>query len=388
MVHFLLVIIYAAFISLGLPDALLGAGWPVMQPEFGVPVSWMGAVALLISVFTVVSSLLADRLIRKFSTGMVTAFSVAMTAIAIVGFAVSKFYWQLCLWAIPYGFGAGCVDTCLNNYVAIHYSGKHMSWLHCMWGLGAASGPYIMSAAIAFANNWRVGYWSVGILQILLTACLFSSLSVWKNTKDRNPDSESDSEPLTLRQIFAMPGAKLLILTFFCYCALEQTAGQWAGSYFFGHFKLDEELCALFASMYYTGITVGRFINGFLTVRFTDRVLVRLGCGLIIGGLLVMMIPAGWVFAVLGMLLIGLGSAPIYPCVIHATPTFFGTVNSQAVIGVEMASAYVGICVAPPVFGLVADWLGIWVLPIFLLVITSIMVFCHERAYNIVKNKF
>lgn len=388
MIHILLVIIYAAFISLGLPDALLGAGWPVMQPAFGVPVSWMGAVALLISVGTVVSSLMADRLTRKFSTGVVTAFSVAMTAAAIVGFATSTSYWHLCLWAVPYGLGAGSVDSCLNNYVAIHYSGKHMSWLHCMWGLGAASGPYIMSAAIAFANNWRVGYWSVGILQIVLTACLFFSLPIWKRSGDSFEAEVQQSDPLTLRQIFAMPGAKALILTFFCYCAMEQTAGQWAASYFFGHFGLKEELCALFASMYYTGITVGRFINGFLTVHFTDRTLVRAGSGLIIAGLLVMMLPFGWFFAVFGMLLIGLGSAPVYPCVIHATPTFFGASNSQAVIGVEMASAYVGICVMPPVFGFIADWIGIWVLPIFLLVITAVMFICHERAYNVVKKEF
>ena len=388
LVHILLVIIYAAFISLGLPDALLGAGWPVMQPEFGVPVSWMGAVALLISISTVVSSLLADRITRKFGTGSVTAFSVALTAVAIIGFATSSSYWHLCIWAVPYGLGAGSIDTCLNNYVAIHYSGKHMSWLHCMWGLGAASGPYIMSAAIAFANNWRVGYWSVALVQIVLTFCLFLSLPVWKNTHGESEQEASCGGPLSLRQIFSMPGAKALILTFFCYCAMEQTAGQWAASYFFGHIGLKEELCALFASMYYSGITVGRFINGFLTVRFSDRTLVRGGCALIIFGLLIMLIPAGWVFAVVGMLLIGFGSAPIYPCVIHATPTFFGSANSQAVIGVEMASAYIGICVMPPVFGYIADWIGIWFLPIFLLVITGVMVICHERAYKVVNNDF
>lgn len=389
MVHFLLAIIYAAFISLGLPDALLGAGWPVMQPEFAVPVSWMGAVALLISLGTVVSSLMADRMTRILDTGLLTALSVGLTAVAIVGFATSTSYWHLCLWAVPYGLGAGSVDSCLNNYVAVHYSGKHMSWLHCMWGLGAASGPYIMSASIAFANNWRVGYWSVGLLQIVLTACLFFSLPIWKkNNNDSSGADVQQSAPLTLRQIFAMPGAKVLILTFFCYCAMEQTAGQWAASYFFGHIGLKEELCALFASMYYTGIMVGRFINGFLTVHFTDRTLIRAGSGLIIAGLLVMMLPFGWFFAVFGMLMIGLGSAPIYPCVIHTTPSFFGASNSQAVIGVEMASAYVGICVMPPIFGFVADWIGIWVLPMFLLVITMVMLICHERAYKAVKKDF
>ena len=385
MVHVLLAIIYAAFISLGLPDALLGAGWPVMQPVFGVPVSWLGPVALLISAGTVVSSLLSDRLTRKLGTGLVTAISVAMTAVSIVGFATSTSYWQLCLWAIPYGLGAGSVDACLNNYVAIHYSGKHMSWLHCMWGLGAACGPYIMSSAIGFFNNWRFGYWGVGLIQIVLTAILFISLPTWKSSASSDSDDHDHSAPLSFKQIFSMPGAKALIITFFCYCAMEQTAGQWAASYFYGHIGLKEELCALFASMYYTGITAGRFVNGFLTVRFSDRFLVRLGTGLIVGGLLVMLIPYSWIFAVIGMLLIGLGSAPVYPCVIHATPSFFGESNSQAVIGIEMASAYVGICVMPPIFGFVADLIGIWVLPVFLLVLTIAMFIFHERAYKCAK---
>lgn len=388
MVHILLVIIYAAFISLGLPDALLGAGWPVMQPEFGVPISWMGAVSLLISAGTVVSSLLSDRITRKFGTGVVTTFSVAMTAVAIVGFGTSRFYWLLCFWAIPYGLGAGSVDACLNNFVALHYSGKHMSWLHCMWGLGAATGPYIMSAAIAFFNNWRLGYWGIGVIQIVLMSCLFISLPIWKKSGESLEEAAEQGAPLSLKQIFSMPGAKALIVTFFCYCAMEQTAGQWAACYFFGHLHLTEELSALLASIYYSGITVGRFINGFLTVRFSDRTLVHMGCGLIGTGLLIMLIPGSWLFAVLGMLLIGFGSAPIYPCIIHATPKFFGATNSQAVIGVEMASAYVGICVMPPIFGFVADLVGIWIFPIFLLLITSVMYICHKRAYFAVKNNF
>ena len=385
MIHFLLVIIYAAFISLGLPDALLGAGWPVMQPEFNVPISWMGPVSLLISVSTVISSLLADRVTRKFGTGLVTAVSVAVTAVAIVGFATSQSYWILCVWAIPYGLGAGSIDACLNNYVAIHYSGKHMSWLHCMWGLGAASGPYIMSAAIGFVNNWRFGYWGVGIIQIILTACLFISLPVWKKDTVENSVEQEESKPLTLKQIFSMPGAKVLIFTFFCYCAMEQTAGQWAASYFYGYMGLTEELCALLASIYYTGITVGRFVNGFLTTKFSDQNLVRFGIGLILVGLLIMLIPGMWILSVAGLILIGLGSAPVYPCIIHVTPKFFGNANSQAVIGVEMASAYVGICVMPPIFGFVADLVGIWVFPIFLLVIAAVMYICHDRAYMAVK---
>lgn len=380
MIHILLIIIYIAFVSLGLPDALLGAAWPVIQPQFGVPVSWLGPVALLISAGTVVSSLWSDKLSVTFGTGKVTAFSIGMTAVALIGFALSRHYWMLCLFAIPYGLGAGAVDSCLNNYVAIHYSGKHMSWLHCMWGLGASTGPYIMSAAIAYMNNWTLGYWFIGILQVVLCVFIFASIPVWKNN-DNNGQAEA-YVPMSIKEIFALPGAKAVIITFFCYCALEQTAGQWASSYYYGHLGLSEGVCALLGSLYYTGITVGRFVNGFLTMKFSDKMLVRISICIIAIGLIVMLIPAGTVSGVLGMLIIGLGSAPIYPCVIHSTPSFFGASRSQAIIGVEMASAYVGICVMPPVFGYIAQLTGIWVLPLFLFAIACVMFISHEIVYK------
>lgn len=382
MAHILLVIIYVAFVSLGLPDALLGSAWPVMQPQYGVPISWMGPVSLLISGGTVLSSLFSERLCRRFGTGLVAAFSVSLTAVALMGFAVSRAYWMLFIWALPYGLGAGSVDSCLNNYVAIHYSGKHMSWLHCMWGLGAMTGPYVMGAAIAYLNNWTVGYWFVGLLQMVLCLFLFISLPVWKKTVGE--EQEQQGKPLSIKEIFSLPGIKAVILTFFCYCAMEQTAGQWASSYFHGHIGLTEELSALLASLYYMGITLGRFINGFLTLKFSDKFLVRFSIGMIFVGLIVMLIPAGAVLSIVGMILIGLGSAPIYPCVIHSTPAFFGTANSQAVIGFEMASAYVGICVMPPLFGFIAELLGIWILPVFLLAIIFIMFICNERAYKVI----
>ena len=247
MVHLLLIIIYVAFISLGLPDALLGAAWPVMQPQFGVPISWLGPVSLLISAGTVVSSLLSDRLCRRFGTGKVTAVSVLMSAVALIGFALSRYYWMICLFAIPYGLAAGAIDSCLNNYVAVHYSGKHMSWLHCMWGIGAAVGPYVMGLAIAIMNEWSFGYLSIGLLQIFLCVLMFISLPVWKNN---GGSDEQQGEALSIKQIFSLPGAKAVILTFFCYCALEQTAGQWASSYFSGAIGLSEDVCALLASLY------------------------------------------------------------------------------------------------------------------------------------------
>lgn len=386
MFHLILVMIYLAFISLGLPDGLLGAAWPAMQPQLQVPVSWMGTVSLIISGGTVVSSLLSDRLTRRFGTGRLTAFSVAMTAGALFGFASSRAYWMLILWAIPYGLGAGSVDSCLNNYVALHYSGKHMSWLHCMWGIGAAAGPVIMGAVLSGGAPWNHGYLYIGIAQAILTAALLFCLPAWRRTEVQY-QAVSSHEPLGLREIFALPGAKAVMLTFFCYCALEQTAGQWAASYFYAHLGQSEERSAALAGLYYMGLTAGRGINGFLTVRFSDKALVRAGIVLIGVGLLVMLFPLGVVGAVTGLLLMGFGSAPIYPCIIHATPNYFGAENSQAVIGVEMAFAYVGICVMPPVYGIIAQAAGLWTLPVVLGVILFVMHFCHESLFCSIKPK-
>lgn len=381
MVRLILLIIYISFISLGLPDGLLGAAWPSIHQQMQIPVSWMGPVFLIISGGTVVSSLMTDRVTGKFGTSRVTACSVAMTAAALIGFSFSDRYWMLCLWAIPYGLGAGSVDACLNNYVALHYSGKHMSWLHCMWGVGAAAGPYIMGMVLTGGQPWGNGYLYIGIFQMILTACLFISLPVWKTARHSDEVSTEDGKSLSFLQILRFRGAKPVFLTFFCYCAIEQTLGQWAGSYFYGHLHLSKEMSASLAGLYYMGITVGRGINGFLTVRFSDKHLIRAGIVGMILGVICMLVPLGLPSAVTGVILVGLGSAPLYPCVIHSTPAIFGADRSQAIIGVEMASGYVGMCLMPPFFGVIADWVGIWTLPAVLLVITAVMAICHERLY-------
>lgn len=380
MVHILLLIIYISFISLGLPDGLLGAAWPAVHIELGVNVSMLGAVALIISGGTVVASLFSDAMARRFGTGKVTAFSVAMTAVSLFGFAFADRYWMLCLWAIPYGLGAGAVDSCLNNYVALHYSGKHMSWLHCMWGIGAAAGPYIMGFIMGIGQHWGRGYLYIGILQAVLSAFLLFSLPIWKGTHTAEQTEES-SAPLSLGQIFRLPGTKSVFLAFFCYCALEQTLGQWAASYFYDIFRLPQETAAAMAGLYYFGITLGRAISGFLTVRFSDKGLTRFGMGGMALGIVCMLLPLGVYGTAFGVLLAGLGSAPVYPCIIHATPTLFGAKNSQAIIGVEMAFAYMGICLMPPVFGLISDWIGMGCLPVVLFIILGIMYLCHERLY-------
>ena len=379
MASFLLIIIYLSFISLGLPDALLGAAWPIMHVELGVPVSLAGGISLTISMGTVVSSLLSDRLTKWLGAGKVTAISIGMTAFALFGFSISRSYWLLILFAIPYGLGAGSVDAALNNYVALHYSSRVMSWLHCMWGLGASVGPYILSAALTGGMGWDRGYFFISVLQVILTAAVLLSLPLWIRRTDEPGENGEKTRPLSLAQIFSIRGAKEVMLAFFCYCALEQTAILWGSSYLVMHNGMDREVAAGFGSMFLIGITIGRFLNGFLTAKFTDAALIRLGQGIITLGVAVMLLNLGRNGSILGLLLIGLGCAPVYPCIIHSTPAHFGEEQSQAIIGVQMASAYVGICLMPPLFGIIANHLGAGLLPYYLIAINVVMILMCER---------
>lgn len=381
MVTLLLAIIYLAFISLGLPDALLGAAWPSMYTEFGVPVSYAGAISMIIAFGTIVSSLQSDRLTRRFGTGKVTAVSVAVTAAALFGFSVSHSFFMLCVWAIPYGLGAGSVDASLNNYVALHYASRHMSWLHCMWGVGASVGPYIMGYALTGGQGWNMGYRYIALLQVVLTAILLCSLPLWKNRPvvvSEGGDAASN-RALSLKEIFSISGAKEVMVTFFCYCALEQTAGLWASSYLVLHHGMAAETAAKWAAWFYLGITIGRAFGGFLTMKLSDTAMIRLGQSIIVAGILFLLFLPGSMAAFAGLILVGLGCAPIYPCIIHSTPVHFGADKSQAVIGVQMASAYVGTCLMPPVFGLIANHISIALFPVILAVILAVMVWMHER---------
>lgn len=382
MVHLLLIIIYISFISLGLPDGLLGAGWPTMYPQFEVPVSYSGIIFLIICVGTVVSSLQCDRITRRLGTGKVTAISVGMTALALLGFAFSNAFWQLCLWAIPYGLGAGSVDASLNNYVALHYKSRHMSWLHGMWGLGASIGPYIMGAVLTGSQPWNKGYLYVGLIQLSLATALFFTLPMWKQSAQ---EEQISSPPLKLRQIFAIPGAKEILVAFFCYCALEQTVCLWSASYLNLHLNIDAETAAGWASLFYLGITSGRFISGFITFKLNDTQMIRLGFAVLAVGVALVLLPLGLICTLVGLVLIGLGCAPIYPCIIHSTPEHFGMENSQAMVGVQMASAYLGNCVMPPLFGLIANHVNIGLFPVYLLLILAVMVGMHEITCRKVK---
>jgi len=382
MTHLLLAIIYVAFISLGLPDALLGAAWPSMYRDFSVPVSYSGIIFMIIAGGTIVSSLQSDRLTKRLGAGSVTAISVLTTALALFGFSISHSYIALCLWAIPYGLGAGSVDAALNNYVAIHYASRHMSWLHCMWGIGASLGPYIMGYALTGGLGWNSGYRYIAVLQIGLTGALFLTLPLWRGqakTARKTGAVDTKVEPLPLRHVVSIPGAKEIMITFFCYCAVEQTANLWASSYLVLYQGVSAETAAGFASLFFVGITVGRFLSGFLTLLLNDTQMIRLGQGLIAVGIITLLLPFGTITSLVGLLLIGLGCAPVYPSIIHATPANFGEDKSQAMIGVQMASAYAGTCLMPPVFGLIANHLGISLLPFYLMLILIVMVFMHER---------
>lgn len=401
MTHLFLAVIYLSFVSLGLPDSLLGAAWPAMYIEFGVPVSYAGIISTVIAMSTVVSSLQSDRLTKKLGTGKVTLLSVATTATALMGFSLSRSFWALCLWAVPYGLGAGSVDASLNNYVALHYESRHMSWLHCMWGIGASLGPYIMGCVLTGGQGWNYGYRYIAFLQIVLTAILLFSLPLWKKcATDRSSLGENftDGEggesaanagesaagpstcpPLSLRQIVSIPGAKEVMTCFFAYSAIEQTAGLWASSYLVMKNGLSTEAAAGCAALFFVGITVGRVFSGFLTIRFNDTQMIRLGEAIVAVGIGTLLLPLETTAAFLGLLLIGLGCAPIYPCIMHSTPDHFGAARSQALMGVQTASGYVGTCVMPPLFGLLAGRVGLSLFPGYLLAALIFMGLMQEQ---------
>ena len=388
MTSLLLSIIYLSFVSLGLPDALLGAAWPTMCVEFDVPVSYAGLISIIISMGTITSSLMSDRLTRRFGTAKVTAFSVAMTAVALLGFSLSPKYWMLLLWAIPYGLGAGSVDASINNYVALHYASRHMSWLHCMWGVGASIGPYIMGYALSGGMGWNMGYRYIGLMQVVLAVVLALSVPIWKRrSSDAAEENGTNAAALSLKQIFSIPGAKEIMLAFFCYCALEGTAMLWSGTYLVRHLGMHEDRAASLASMFFVGITAGRAVSGFMTYKFSDENMIRIGQAVIFCGAVLMVLPFGELGTLVGLLMIGLGCAPIYPCVIHSTPDHFGAENSQAIIGVQMASAYLGSLIAPPVFGLVANHITASLMPVYMGGILLLMVIMCERLNRICSHK-
>ncbi len=379
MASLLLAIIYISFISLGLPDGLLGAAWPVMHADIHAPLAAAGAISMIITVGTIISSLFSDRLTRRFGAGVVTAVSVGMTAAALFGFSVSSSFWLLCVWALPYGLGAGAVDAALNNFVALHFKARHMSWLHCFWGVGASVGPYIMAACLSNAQNWAAGYRTVSLIQIALTTCLLLTLPLWK-TKTASDAVDADTPPLGLRDALRVRGVKSLLLAFFAYCAAENTVMVWACTYMNTTRGFDPETAASIGSLFYIGMMIGRLISGFVADRTTDKTLIRTGIAVLFVGVALTALPfADNLLSVFGVLVIGLGCAPIYPSIIHSTPYHFGADKSGAIIGIEMAAAYAGSCLAPPLFGFFAQYISTVWFPLYIAVFFALLLVMSER---------
>lgn len=380
MYSFLLALIYLAFISLGLPDSLLGAGWPVMHTELGVSVSFMGIISMVISGGTIVSSLLSDKLTHKFGTRAVTVTSVLLTVAALFGFSFSGSFSMLIIFAVPYGLGAGAIDAALNNYVALHYKAKHMSWLHCFWGVGAIISPFIMSFALKNLN-WNSGYRIVGFIQLAIALLLLVTLPVWKVNKT---ESTADTKHVGLTAALKIKGVPFLLIGFFAYCAAEATAMYWASTYFTEVKGISGDRAASFAALFYIGITLGRFASGFITERLGDRRMILLGTGILACGIMILLIPVqSYMTAFAAFLVIGFGCAPIYPCIIHSTPANFGAENSGAIIGIQMASAYVGSTFIPPLFGLFGNAVGFSVMPVYLLAFFALMIIMTEATFRI-----
>lgn len=381
----LLMMIYLSFISLGLPDSMLGSAWPAMNVSLNAPLWGAGLVQMLISFCTIISSLNSAKLIRRFGTGKLTAISVATTALALLGFSLAKNYAFLLLMAVPLGLGAGAVDAGLNNYVALHCEAKHMSWLHCFWGVGTIIGPMILSAVLRVGGSWATGYRAVGLIQCAVSALLFATLGMWK--RGNIQQEEYGAKALSVWEVLSLPGAKAGMVTFLCYCAVESTLGLWGATYISQVRGVDEATAASFGAMFYIGITVGRAISGFMAMKLLPKQMVRVGRALLALGCIFMMIPAGSTLSGIGLVVCGLGCAPIYPNIIQDTPVNYGTENSQAAIGVQMAFAYVGSTFLPSIFGALAGVGGYGLLPYFAIGICVLMTVLFGIQKKIVETK-
>lgn len=396
MASLLLPAIYLTFISLGLPDSLLGTAWPVMHVDLGAPVAAQSLISIIISCCTIVSSLLTARLVRRLGTGRLTALSVALTAVAILSFSVTNAFWQLCLIAIPYGLGAGAIDAALNNYVALNYGARHMSWLHCCWGIGASVGPLVMGWALGGRMGWPGGYLAIGAVQVAITVVLLFSVPLWRQAagtdsagegKGKNTDEDEDKAAnegtggaLTNRELLSLPVARAAIGSFGTYCALEGSIGLWIASYLTMARGLNASTAASIVAQFYLGITAGRLISGFIAQWLTSENQIRLGQALVAAGLIGLIVLDGPLAASACVLVAGLGCAPIYPSIVALTPKRFGERASQGLVSLQMACAYAGSMLVPPIFGLVAGAGGSPLIPFMALALLAANIFLAERA--------
>lgn len=365
----LLAIIYVAFISLGLPDAMLGAGWPVMQPDLAVPYSYAGMVSVIVSGGTILSSVFSSRMLKRFGIGKVTAASVGLTALGLFGYSFSPSFWWLLPAAVPLGIGAGAVDSGLNAYVAENYESRHMSWLHSFWGVGALSGPLILSALFARGTAWRRGYLYIAIIQVALVIVLALAVPLWGKARRRSAAAAVAREAPHQALFFPLriEGAKLALLAFFCYCGVESSMGLWGGSFLFKVKGIEATAAATWVGLFYASITLGRFLTGFITYRISNKDLIRSGGLVVLAGAALMLLPLPLPVTLTGFLMVGFGCAPLFPCMLHETPARFGEEHSQAIMGFQMAVAYLGATFLPPAFGFIASATSLGLLPIFVL---------------------
>jgi fucose permease len=346
-----------------------------MYNSLNVPLHYAGIISMIISGGTVISSVFSEKIVRRFGTGLVTAVSVLMTAAALIGFSASHTYWALCLLAVPLGLGAGSVDAALNNYVALNYKARHMSWLHCFWGIGASLGPIIMSAYLINKNSWNSGYRAIGIIQFCLVLLLFISLPLWKN---KPAESSTKHNPVKFKNLFSIVGIKEVLVVFFCYCSIEMVTGLWGATYLVKEYGISPEIAAKWIALYYIGITAGRFISGFVTMKLTNRQMIRLGHIIIGCGIIALILPFGNIKLLPGLFMIGLGCAPIFPSLLHETPKNFGKEYSQAIMGIQMGSAYVGTAIMPPIFGWLASYMSFTIFPAFIGIILAVKIVMVE----------
>lgn len=393
----LLAIIYFAFISLGLPDSLLGAAWPAMQIDLEAPLETAGMLFMTIAGGTIISSLVSGRMLKRFGTGRVTFVSVLMTACALLGFHFAPSVFWLFVCAIPLGLGAGAVDAGLNDYVAVNYKAHHMSWLHSFWGVGATLGPIILAQFIAAENSWRNGYFIISGIQFTLVAILFFSLPLWKkvtmattastNETSDHTGSTSHQEENENKKPLQISGVKHALIAFLFYCSVEASAGLWGSSFLVEIKGLDAATAARWVSLYYAAITIGRIISGFIAFKMSNQKLIRTGQVIALIGAVLILLPLPGIFTLFGFILLGLGLAPIFPCMLHETPARFGKKHSQTIMGYQMATAYTGTTFVPPIIGFISSHLTIAVLPLFLAIFVLIMLFSSEGLNRILKTK-
>jgi len=372
----LLIIIYLSFISLGLPDSLHGCAWPSMYGFFNVPLHYAGFISMIITGASAVSSIFSERVIRRLGTGLVTLVSVLLTACALTGISFSASFIHLCLFAIPLGLGGGAVDASLNNYVALNYKARHMSWLHCFWGVGASIGPIIMSSFLAQNDSWGLGYRTIGIIQFCLVMVIIISLPLWKNNK--SAEDIKKNEHIKLKKILSIQGVKEVLTAFFLYCTIEMTTGLWGASYLVTVRNIPPQTAAKWIALFFIGITVGRFISGFVTMKLSNRMMIRLGQIIIGCGIITMILPFEEITVLPGLFMIGLGCAPIFPSLLHQAPESFGKIYSQAIIGMQIGCAYIGTTIMPPLFGWLTSFLNFKIFPVFIGLILIIKIIVVE----------